>query len=105
MPEDFEQIRTFNPTKAILVLVQSLKAGINFRDIASLLNAHYLLTATGKAWSADHVKGLLSRLRRNSVSPTAIYKDVLRLINAGIITSADAALLLMPQKRGRKVSY
>lgn len=105
MSETIPLIRSFNSTKTLLILIQSLKANLTFKSIASLLNEHKLLTLSGKTWTGELVKGVLSRLRRHSTSPTSLYKDLVRLINAKIVDPDDAARLLMPQPRGRKAAY
>ena len=102
MPEESKQIKSFNATKTLLILIESIRSNLSFKSIAALLNSHQLLTSTGQVWTETRVKGLLSRLRRHKQVPTSLYKDLARLVSAGIVTSADGSLLLLPNKRGRK---
>lgn len=78
-------------------LLDGRKAKMRDGEIAEMLNARGVPTATGARWTAVHVKNALYDLRHSQVRSNRLHRALLEFVFAGILSVADAWILMEPR--------
>lgn len=87
----------------LTALIDGLNARMSDEEIAQLLAARGLSSATGKPWTAITVRNALYRLRHPQTRPNRLHQALLQFVFAGVLTVADTWILFQPRNHSRRV--
>ena len=81
-------------TAVLAILIECNKEAMPYAAMADTLNGQKIKTATGLQWTAEHVRGLLKKLRNHRRYPNFLSQHLMELIFEGKLTLKETFPLL-----------